>query len=123
MAQLVAPVGWPSGVRPPGAPEWLESATRWLLDLAPPEYRAYPLLRRHPVVLAGFVARHVEGCLGSARRGVAEARISLRDHVSPEVVEEAVEVWERELARLAMVDKEVSLVQDALRGRRFRARL
>jgi hypothetical protein len=32
----------------------------WLLDLCPPEYRSYPALRRHPVVLARFAVLHVE---------------------------------------------------------------
>ena len=59
MAQLVAPPGWPRGVRPPGAPGWEHTAVAWLLDICPPEYRSYPVLRRRDVVLARFAVLHV----------------------------------------------------------------
>jgi hypothetical protein len=94
-----------------------------LLDLSPPEFRAYPSLRRHSVVLARFTAVHVEACQQAARRGLGECRTALRDYLDAEGVEAAVETWECELARLAGVRRSVGLVEDALRGRRFRARL
>ena len=42
----------------------------WLLDLLP-EYRQYPVVQRHPVVLA-FIARHV---LGGAVEGAPGGRV------------------------------------------------
>ena len=123
MPQLVGPPGWPSQVRPPGAPDWEATATAWLLDLGPPEYRTYPVLRRHAVVLAGFVARHIEAGQAAARQGLAEVRTSLRDQVQPETVEDAARAWSAELARLDQLGRAVALVQEALRGRRFRPRL
>ena len=75
----VAPPGWPPEVRPPGAPDWQRTAVAWLLDLCPPDYRAYDVLRAHPVVLARFAAGHVAAGVEAARRGLAMARADLRD--------------------------------------------
>lgn len=123
MAQLVSPPGWPHQVRPPGAPDWERSAVGWLLDICPPEFRAYPVLRRHEVVLARFAVLHVEACQSAVRRGLSEARAALRDVADPDTVERAVETWQREQARLLGERRAVGLVEEALRGRRFVARL
>ena len=119
----VAPPGWPSGLPPPGAPGWEDDASRWLLDLCPPEYRTYPGLRRHVVVLARFAVLHVEGMQSAVRRGLSEGRTALRDVVDAEVVERTMSIWAREEARLAALRRSVGLVEEALRGRRFCARL
>src|SRR3954462_10783400 len=74
MANHVAPPGWPHEVRPPDAPDWERTAVNWLLDLCPPEYRGYPALRRHVVVLARFAVLHVEACHAAVKRGLSEAR-------------------------------------------------
>lgn len=123
MTTLVTPPGWPDQVRPPGAPDWEGTAAAWLLDLCPPEYRSYPTLRRHVVVLARFAALHVEASRRAVEQGLSEARGGLREVVPPDVVESAVETWHREAARLLGVRRSVGLVEEALRGRRFRARL
>ena len=123
MERLVAPPGWPPGVRPPGAPDWERSATAWLLDICPPEYRTYPALRRHAVLLARFAAWHVEACQESVKRGLSEARGALRDVADVDTIESAVQTWHREAARLLAVRRGVGLVEEALRGRRFRERL
>ncbi len=123
MDRLVTPPGWPAPVRPPGAPDWERTAVAWLLDLCPPDYRGYPLLRRHDVVLARFAALHVEGCQAAVRQGLSEARGALRGVVDADTVERAVEVWQAEEARLLAERRAVGLVEDALRGRRFVARL
>ena len=119
----VAPPGWPDRVRPPGAPDWESTATAWLLDLCPPEYRTYPALRRHPVVLARFAVLHVEACQAAVNRGLSEARGGLREVADALVVEAAVETWQRESARLLGVRRSAGLVEEAIRGRRFVARL
>ena len=121
--RAVAPPGWPGPVRPPGAPEWEPSATAWLLDLCPPEFRGYPTLRRHGVVLARFAVLHVEACQAATNQGLSEARGELRHVVEPSVVDAAVETWQRESARLLGVRRAVGLVEEALRGRRFVERL
>jgi hypothetical protein len=122
-ARAVAPPGWPAAVRPPGAPDWESTASAWLLDLCPPEYRTYPALRRHPVVLARFAVLHVEACQAAVNQGLSEARGGLREVVEGSVVEAAVETWQRESARLIGVRRAAGLVEEALRGRRFVARL
>lgn len=89
----------------------------------PPEYRSYPTLRRHVVVLARFAVLHVAGAQLACDRGLSEARAELRDVTDPDVVEAAVETWHREQSRLVRLRREVVLVEEALRGKRFVARL
>lgn len=117
------PPGWPSAVRPPDAPDWEGTATSWLLDLCPPEFRGYPALRRHVVVLVRLAALHVEACQAAVRRGVSEARGGLREVAEGDVIEAAIATLHAEEARLAGVRRAVGLVEEALRGRRFVARL
>ena len=123
MSSLVAPPGWPRQVRPPDAPDWERTAANWLLDLCPPDFRGYPALRRHLVVLARFAVLHVEASQAATRQGLSEARADLREVASPEVVDAAVQTWLAEDARLTRVHREVSLVEEAVRGRRYVARL
>lgn len=114
-----APPGWPDRVRPPGSPNWELTATEFLLDCCPADYRRYQLLRRHPVVLAGFAAIFVEAQERASREGLAGVRMSLADLVAPEVIAGAVEVWSQQQAFLSRLGREVNLVEQALRGRRF----
>lgn len=121
--RLVRPPGWPDQVRPPDAPDWESTATAWLLDLCPPEFRGYPTLRRHAVVLARFAVLHVEACQSAVNQGLSEARGGLREVAEAAVVDAAVETWQRESARLIGVRRAVGLVEEALRGQRFVERL
>ncbi|WP_030485364.1 hypothetical protein [Nocardioides aequoreus] len=123
MSPLVAPPGWPHGVRPPDAPDWERTAVAWLLDQCPPEYRGYPAVRGHPAVLARFAVLHVEACQAAVREGLSRARGDLRDLVEPRVVEQAVETWHQEAARLVGVRRAAGLLEEALQGRRYVARL
>jgi hypothetical protein len=117
------PPGWPREVRPPDAPGWEATATNWLLDLCPPEYRSYPALRRHIVVLARFAVLHIEASQAAVKQGLRQSRADLRDVATIEVVDAAVETWQAEEARLLGVRRAVGLVEEAIRGRRFIARL
>ena len=110
-------------MHPPGAPGWEHTAVAWLLDICPPEYRSYPVLRRHDVVLARFAVLHVEASQAAARRGLSEARAELRDVTDQDTVEAAVETWHAESARLMAERRAVGLVEDALRGKRYVVRL
>ncbi|MCL8024370.1 hypothetical protein [Nocardioides bruguierae] len=123
MVRHVAPPGWPSQVRPPDAPDWERTAVGWLLDQCPPEFRGYPAVRGHPVVLARFAAMHVEASMEACRRGASRARADLRDVAQLDVVDAAVQSWLAEEARLQGVRRAVGLVEDAIRGRRYVARL
>jgi hypothetical protein len=117
------PPGWPPSVQPPGADGFERTAVAFLIDLCPPDYRAYDVLRRQPLVLARFAAHHVNGAIEAAREGYRMARTELRDAVPPEVVGEALEAWETEGARLVALARSVDLVEQALRGKRFVPRL
>ncbi|MDN5724922.1 MAG: hypothetical protein L0G99_03170 [Propionibacteriales bacterium] len=113
------PPGWPDQVRPPGAPDWESTAVAFLLDCCPPDFRAYPVLRRHPVVLARFAAEFVEGQYEAAKGGLAGVRTALAGHVGVEVVESAADAWSEQSARLVRTRRAVALVEEALRGRVF----
>lgn len=119
----VTPPGWPTQVRPPDAPGWERSAANWLLDLCPADYRNYPGLRRHLVVLARFAVLYVEAGQAACARGLSEARADLRDVATLEVVDAAITTWQLEQARLLATRRAVGLVEEAIRGRRFVARL
>lgn len=117
------PPGWPDAVRPPGAPDWERTAVAWLLDLVPPEYRAYEVLRRYPVLLARMAGDHVSAGLEAARAGWRSVRVDLADLLPPHAMDAAVSAYEREGARLAAAARGVSVVAAALRGERWVPRL
>lgn len=116
---LYVPPGWPSRVRPPGAPDWEVTAVEFLLDCCPADYRGYPVLRRHPVVLARFAASFVEAQLQASKSDLSEVRVQLAEFVDPEVITAAVESWLEQGARLVRLRREVALVEESLRGRVF----
>jgi hypothetical protein len=113
------PPGWPDQVRPPGAVDWEATAVAFLLDCCPADFRAYPVLRRHPVVLARFAAEFLEGHCQAAQHGLAGLRVRLDGYAGPEVIEEATLAWQEQSARLIRTRRAVALVEDALRGRVF----
>jgi hypothetical protein len=104
-------------------PGWDQSASSWLLDQCPADYRAHDVLRRHPLVLARFAAHHVEAALAGAREAYAGARRELGDRVDNDVLDAALRALEAEGARLARAAREVALVEEALLGSRWRPRL
>ncbi|MBK8459462.1 MAG: hypothetical protein IPL43_04035 [Micropruina sp.] len=116
---IYVPPGWPLRVRPPGAPDWEATAIEFLLDCCPADYRAYQVLRRHPIVLARFAAQFVESQVQASKSGLAEVRVNLADVVPTEVVQSAVEAWAEQGARLVRLRREVALVEESLRGKVF----
>ena len=66
---------------------------------------------------------HVDACQASVRRGLSEARAELRDVAALDVIDAAIRTWQTEEARLAVLRRAVGLVEEALRGRRYVARL
>ena len=117
------PPGWPPQVRPPGTPDWDRTATEWLLDLCPPDFRGYPVLRRHPLALARLAAHHVEGARRACAAALASARTELSGDLDARTLTEVLEVLETEQARLLAAGRAVGLVDDALRGRKYIPRL
>jgi hypothetical protein len=118
-----APPGWPAAVRPPGAPHWEGTALNWLLDLCPADYRSYPVLARHPALLAWLAGHHLDGQLQATRRALATARADLADLVPPPALAETLDAVESEEARILAAQRGVVLVGQALRGIRFVPRL
>lgn len=113
------PPGWPSAVRPPGVPGWEGSAIAYLLDCCPADFRAYRVLRNHPMVLAQFAMHFVIGQQEASERGLADVRTSLSEHVEPDIVEAATQAWLEQAARLVRTRRAVALLDEALRGRVF----
>ncbi len=118
-----SPPGWPDAVRPPGSPGWEGTAAVFLLDCCPADFRAYPVLRRHPVVLARFAAVYVSAHQEASAGALGTLRTGLAGQVPPEAVQAAVDAWEEQAALLVRRRREVGLVEDALRGRTFVQRL
>jgi hypothetical protein len=110
-------------VRPPGSPDWELSATGWLLDQCPPEYRGYPVALRNPRVLAWLAGQHAEACLATARQALARARADLAGELAAQAVAELIEMLQAEQVRLIAVRRAVGLVEEALRGHRYVPRL
>jgi len=117
------PPGWPRGVLPPRAPGWERSATAWLLDQCPPDFRGYPVVYRHPPVLAQLAVHHLDASLDGCRQAQGNARAELRDVVPPGVVEAVMEALSAEEARLVAACRAADLVLRALRGERYVPRL
>ncbi len=113
------PPGWPSQVSPPETPDWERSASAFLLDCCPSDYRAHQVLRRHPVVLARLAAQFVESQIRASRTALSEARVGLGAYVTPDVLDSTIEVLQVEEARLVRVRRGVLLVEEALRGKVF----
>lgn len=123
MSSRSGPPGWPEQVRPPGAEAWERSAVAWLLDLCPADYRAYEVLRRHPLALARFAQHCVSAGVVASRHGLSTVRDELRGLIPTEAVEATVRAYEIEGARLVKVGREVELVTQALAGQTFRSKL
>jgi len=110
------PPNWPQAVWVPGTPDWEASATRWLLEQVPPEYRRYDVLRRYPVLLARFAGDHTNASLEAARTGWRSLRVALGDLLPAEALDAAMDAYEREGSRLAAMVGSIEVVSAALRG-------
>ena len=123
MSDARVPPGWPAQVRPAGSPDWARSATGWLLDQCPPEYRGHPAITRHPVVLAWLAGHHVEACLAATRQALSRVRADLADDLPAPAMAAVIEALEAEQVRLLAVRRAVGLLEEALRGHRYIPRL
>ncbi|WP_084964534.1 hypothetical protein [Thermoactinospora rubra] len=116
---MYLPPEWPPEVRPPSVPEWEISAVAWLLDAVPPDYRAYEVLRRHPLALARMALHHVESAVRAARAGYRSAAVELKGHLPPHAVEAVLDVYREEGPRLVRLARSIGVVERALRGEMF----
>lgn len=120
---MYLPPGWPPEVRTPGTPDWESSAVAWLLDAVPADYRAYGVLRRHPLALARMARHHVNAAVEAARTGYRGAAVELKEHLPPHAIEAVLEAYRREGPRLVRLAASIGLVEQALRGEPFVARM
>ena len=117
------PVGWPTGVHPPGTPGFEQSAVQWLLDVVPPDYRQHEVLRRHPIALATIAQHHVTACVQGAREGYRTARTELGRALPPHSLDAVLAAYSAEGRRLVNTARAVDLLARALRGEVFRPQL
>jgi hypothetical protein len=122
MAAYVPP-GWPPGVHPPGSEDFERTAVAWLLDVVPPDYRLYGVLRRHPVALATMARHHLSAAVQGARQGYRMARTELTQTLPPHAVDAVLAAYRREGRRLVAVSRSVDVVERALRGETFRPKI
>jgi hypothetical protein len=122
MAAYIPP-GWPTGVHPPGSESFEETAIAWLLEVVPPDFRLHGVLRRHPAALAAMARHHATACVEGARQGYRTARTELAEAVPPHAVDAVLAAYRTEGRRLAATAKAVELVERAIRGERFAAKL
>ncbi|MBI1352618.1 MAG: hypothetical protein GC156_16070 [Actinomycetales bacterium] len=109
-----APAGWPRDLPPPGTEEFDERVCGWLLDRGPADLRLSPV-RSMPLALARFVAHYVDAALDGMRSAYASARTELGEWLPPDQIAVAQTALEAEGARLVQAQREVGLVEDALR--------
>lgn len=95
----------------------------WLLDVVPPDYRLYGVLRRHPAALASLARHHLAACVEGARQGYRTARTELGGAVPPHGLDAVLAVYRSEGRRLVATANAVGLVERALRGETFTPRL
>jgi hypothetical protein len=112
------PPGWPAGVHPPGSEGFEATAVAWLLDVVPPDYRLYGVLRRHPVALAVMARHHLAAAVQGAREGYRTARTELAE-LPPQAVDAVLAAYRREGRRLVAASRSVDVVEQALRGESF----
>jgi hypothetical protein len=117
------PPGWPAGVHPAGSEDFERTAVAWLLDVVPPDYRLYGVLRRHPIALAVMARHHVAACVQGAREGYRNARSELGDALPPHGIDAVLAAYRNEGRRLVAVARAVDLVTRALHGEEFRPQL
>jgi hypothetical protein len=95
----------------------------WLLDVVPPDYRLYGVLRRHPIALATMAKYHVAACVQGAREGYRSTRTELSGALPAHGVDAVLKAYRNEGRRLVDTAQAVDLIARALRGEVFKPRL
>ena len=117
------PAEWPTGVHPPGSEDFERTAVAWLLDVVPPDYRLYGVLRRYPLALAAMARHHARACVTGAREGYRIARTELAEVLPAHALEAVLDAYRAEGRRLVATATAVDLVARALRGEAFQPKL
>ena len=85
----------------------------------PSEFRAYPSLRRHLVLLAWLAGHHVDAQLVALRQAYRTIRVDLTDRLPEGAVEQAMTDIELEGVRLRAARRGTLLISEALQDRRL----
>lgn len=117
------PPQWPDRVPGLDHPQFEARARGFLLDLCPPEYRGYPELGRHLLLLVRLTARQLAAQRVGTENAAAALRADLTDFVGVDVVEDGLRILRAEQYRLEHQMAQVSVLEQALRGGRFVRRL
>lgn len=115
------PAGWPEGVEDPDSSDLAVSAQRWLWEIGSLDRRTSSVWALYPVAHAYRVACDIDARLAGARDAYSRARAEFRSSDIP--VDAVLEALEEEGAQLQRLRREVLLVEEALKGRRWGARL
>jgi hypothetical protein len=108
------PIGWPRDLPPPGTEEFSAKVTGWLLDRGPADLRL-STIRQFPLALVRLLSHLVEAELEGTRRAYANARVELGDALDAAQISTVQAALEAEGARLLNVQRELGLVEEALR--------
>ena len=113
------------GLPPPESTEgWAEDVLRWLLDVAPAHFRLDPVLVAQPVVLARRVVEHLESDLVAAREAwIPDVEQWTAIGLPAEAHTAVLKMLAQEGPRMAAQLRSATLVQAALTGKRWVARL
>jgi hypothetical protein len=107
---------------PPISDEFDQRVVGWLLDRLPPEYRT-SALRSHPLILALAARRHAEATLAGTREVYRDLRAELRDHLEAAQIDAGLTSLQNLAASFSRSVREVTMVEEALRGHVWKPRL
>ncbi|WP_369251610.1 hypothetical protein [Streptomyces sp. R41] len=117
MALTYSPItsDWPCQVKTPGSFDWERSAVRWLRELVPSRYASYPVLLKHPVLLARHAQIQVQHEIRVARTALQTARAELPALGLHEgVIEHTIKLYAAEVMQLQHIARSIRAVTHAL---------
>ncbi|AVH60931.1 MULTISPECIES: hypothetical protein [Streptomyces] len=106
---------WPRQVKTPGSFDWERSAVTWLRELVPARYASYPVLRKHPVLLARHAQIQVQHEIRVARTALQTARAELPALGLHEgAIEHTIKLYAAEVMQLQHIARSIRAVTQAL---------
>ncbi|MFI6490127.1 hypothetical protein [Streptomyces sp. NPDC050564] len=117
MALTYSPItsDWPCQVKTPGSFDWERSAVKWLRELVPSRYASYPVLLKHPVLLARHAQIQVQHEIRVARTALQTARAELPALGLHEgVIEHTIKLYAAEVMQLQHIARSIRAVTHAL---------
>lgn len=117
MALTYSPItsDWPCQVKTPGSYDWERSAVKWLRELVPTRYASYPVLLKHPVLLARHAHIQVQHEIRVARTALQTARAELPALGLHEgVIEHTIKLYAAEVMQLQHIARSIRAVTQAL---------